>query len=112
MIAADNTTVTELNERARTSRIDAGQVTEIGVELRDGTTAGVGDLVITRENQRRLRTSDGSWVRNGDTWQVIATDPDGSITVTNSDRDLVATSQARSGSTRTTLASTSSSGTQ
>lgn len=87
LIAADNATVAELNARARASRVDAGQVAETEVQLRDGTTAGVGDLVITRENQRRLRTTDGNWVRNGDTWQVTATQPDGSITVTSSAHD-------------------------
>ncbi|MEJ7725546.1 MAG: MobF family relaxase [Actinomycetes bacterium] len=84
MIAADNGTVAELNDRARASRLNAGQVADTGVELRDGTTAGVGDLVITRENQRRVRTTDGNWVRNGDTWRVTATHTDGSITVTSS----------------------------
>jgi len=87
LIAADNATVAELNERVRTNRVHAGQVAETGVQLRDGTTAGVGDLVITRENQRRLRTTDGNWVRNGDTWQVTDTQPDGSLTVTASGRD-------------------------
>ena len=86
MIAADNATVAELNERARASRVDAGQVADSGVELRDGTTAGVGDLIITRENQRRIRTSDGTWVRNGDSWQVTATHIDGSLTVITSAR--------------------------
>jgi len=90
LIAADNATVAELNERARASRVHTREVTESGAQLRDGTTAGVGDLVITRENQRRLRTTDGNWVRNGDTWQVTATQSDGSLTVTNAGRDGMA----------------------
>ena len=84
MIAADNATVAELNDRAHASRVHAGHVADTGVRLRDGTTASVGDLVITRENQRRIRTSDGSWVRNGDTWHVTATHADGALTVTSS----------------------------
>ena len=89
MIAADNATVAELNDRARAGRVSAGEVAASGVQLRDGTSAGVGDLVITRENQRRVRTSDGNWVRNGDSWQVTATHPDGALTVTTfaCDRD-------------------------
>jgi ATP-dependent exoDNAse (exonuclease V) alpha subunit len=51
------------------------------VELRDGTTAGVGDLIVTRENARRIRATDGRWVRNGDTWQVTAVHADGRLTV-------------------------------
>lgn len=95
MIAADNATVAELNERARVSRVDAGQVADTGVDLRDGTTAGVGDLVITRENQRRIRTRDGNWVRNGDTWQVTATHADGSLTVTSTAQGTGATGKLR-----------------
>ena len=36
---------------------------------------GVSDLVMTRENHRRLRTADGSWVRNGVTLQVVVKHP-------------------------------------
>ena len=38
-----------------------------GITLSDGLTAGVGDRIVTRRNNRRLRTSDG-FVRNGDLW--------------------------------------------
>ena len=96
MIAADNATVAELNDRARTSRVHVGQVAGTGVELRDGTAAGVGDLVITRENQRKVRTSDGTWVRNGDSWQVTATHADGALTVTTSARGREGTGAAAS----------------
>jgi conjugative relaxase-like TrwC/TraI family protein len=81
LVAADNTTVTELNQRVRTALVAAGEVAANGVELRDGTTAGVGDLIVTRENARRVRTIDGRWVRNGDTWQVVDVHPDGALTV-------------------------------
>ena len=37
-----------------------------------GGTAGVGDLVVTRQNNRRLATG-RRWVRNGDRWIVTAT---------------------------------------
>ena len=45
-----------------------------------GGTAGVGDLVVTRQNDRRLSTGQ-RWVRNGDRWTVTATEQDGSMTV-------------------------------
>ena len=45
-----------------------------------GGTAGVGDLVRTRQNDRRLTTG-RTWVRNGDRWTVTATFEDGSMTV-------------------------------
>jgi ATP-dependent exoDNAse (exonuclease V) alpha subunit len=81
LIAADNATVTELNQRVRTALVAAGQVSPDGVELRDGTTTSVGDTIVTRENARRIRTTDGRWVRNGDTWHVTAVHPDGALTV-------------------------------
>ena len=80
MIAATGEAVTELNQRARTVLIDAGTVEAEGVALHDGTRAGVGDLVVTRRNDRRLITG-VSWVKNGDRWQVTRRHDDGSLTV-------------------------------
>lgn len=80
MIAGDNATVAELNARARAARIAAGEVGEGGVEVSDGAAAGIGDLVVTRHNDRTLTTGTG-WVKNGDTWVVTAVDPSGSVAV-------------------------------
>ncbi len=80
MIAGDLGTVSELNARARADRVAEGAVAEVGVEVAGGGTAGVGDLVVTRQNDRRLCTGQG-WVRNGDRWTVTATDQDGTMTV-------------------------------
>lgn len=59
--------VAQLNERARADLIAAGRVEAEGVGLHDGTTAGVGDLVVTRLNDRRLTTGRAR-VKNGDRW--------------------------------------------
>lgn len=80
MIAPDTATVAELNLRAHTDRITAGTVTPSGVEVAGGGTVGVGDMVVTRHNDRTI-TSGGRWVRNGDRWTVTAIAGDGSITV-------------------------------
>ena len=48
----------------------------------DGHHLGVGDTIVTRRNDRRLRVESG-WVKNGDTWTVTTTHPDGSLDVTN-----------------------------
>jgi conjugative relaxase-like TrwC/TraI family protein len=80
MIAGDLGTVSELNARARADRVSAGQVLEDGVGVAGGETAGVGDQVRTRQNNRHL-SSGQSWVRNGDRWTVIATFDDGAMTV-------------------------------
>jgi hypothetical protein len=81
MLAGDTKTVNELNARARGNRVASGAVIEEGVDIAGAMTAGVNDLVVTRENNRRL-TTDTSWVKNGDVWNVAATHSDGSMTVT------------------------------
>ena len=84
MLASDSATVNELNARARVERVASGAVVHEGVDLAGAMTAGVNDLVVTRENNRRLKTETG-WVKNGDVWTVSATHPDGSMTVTRVD---------------------------
>ncbi|WP_211338680.1 MobF family relaxase [Georgenia muralis] len=74
--------VRHLNERARAERIQLG-LTATGrqVRLRDDARASVGDVVITRRNDRRLRTGPGTWVRNGDRWTVTHVGRDGTLDV-------------------------------
>ena len=81
MLASDAATVNELNARARSARVTSGFVAEEGIDVAGSMTAGVNDLVVTRENDRRLMTGT-SWVKNGDVWTVAATHEDGSMTVT------------------------------
>ena len=80
LIAATLDAVSELNTRARTDRILAGEVALDGVKLHDGNEASRGDQIITRRNDRRLPLGRG-WVKNGDRWQVVRADSDGSLTV-------------------------------
>ena len=80
LIAETSETVTALNNRARSDLVLAGQVSLDGVGLRDGTVAGQGDIIVTRQNDRRLSTGKG-WVKNGDQWTVLHTHTDGSLTV-------------------------------
>ncbi len=54
----------------------------MSLRQRDGTAAGVGDTIITRRNNRNLRTMAGrDWVRNGDIWTITAVGDDGTITI-------------------------------
>jgi conjugative relaxase-like TrwC/TraI family protein len=74
--------VRALNERARAERVvldgaDGGQE----INLVDGSRASVGDLVITRRNDRTLRTRRGGWVKNGDRWRITDIRKDGSVVV-------------------------------
>lgn len=80
MIAQDSATVAELNARARADRVAAGEVARKGLAVSGGGVAGVGDVVVTRENARLLSTGRG-WVKNGDRWVVTATHKDGSMAV-------------------------------
>ncbi|MEL5990250.1 MobF family relaxase [Microbacterium phosphatis] len=80
MIAGTGEMVAQLNERARADLIEAERVEADGLRLHDGTTAGVGDLVVTRLNDRRLTTG-RAWVKNGDRWQVTHRYDDGSLAV-------------------------------
>ena len=80
MLAADAATVADLNARARAHRVAVGEVAADGVRLADGVTVGVGDVVVTRHNQRALVTGRG-WVKNGDDWIVRAIREDGSMRV-------------------------------
>jgi len=74
--------VTRLAARARVDRVTAGQVEPEGVTLHDANTAGVGDWIVTRHNDRRLTTPDRrAWVRNGDPWRVVHRRRDGALTV-------------------------------
>ncbi|MCF4119873.1 relaxase domain-containing protein [Antribacter sp. KLBMP9083] len=83
ILVTDNSqTVRDLNERARAERLLTG-ASDPGraARLADGTAASAGDLVITRHNDRRLRTRNGAWVRNGDRWTVQRVHRDGSMVV-------------------------------
>ncbi len=82
MVCASTVEVAALSARARRDRVAAGQVEADGILLRDGNLAGVGDLVVTRQNQRVLTVHGGrDFVKNGDLWQVTGRHPDGGLTV-------------------------------
>ncbi|MCB0943374.1 MAG: hypothetical protein KDB72_24420, partial [Mycobacterium sp.] len=63
--------------------IDPADVAAAGPvrRLADGNEASVGELIITRENDRRLRTSATDWVKNGDRWTVLEIHDGGDLTV-------------------------------
>jgi hypothetical protein len=58
--------------------VRAGTVADDGLVIADGQRAGVGDEVVTRQNNR-LFTTAKSFVKNGDRWVVTATNADGSM---------------------------------
>jgi conjugative relaxase-like TrwC/TraI family protein len=70
LLAPTRELVRSLNQRAQEHRL-AGTMPGRQVELADGNRAGVGDLIITRRNDRRLRVTATGWVKNGDRWTVL-----------------------------------------
>ena len=70
MLAPTRDLVRRLNQRAQDHRL-AGTAPGRQVEIADGNRAGVGDLIITRRNDRRLRVTATDWVKNGDRWTVL-----------------------------------------
>ena len=47
-----------------------GNVPNAEVHLADGNQASVGDVIITRASDRRLRLTATDWVKNGDRWTI------------------------------------------
>jgi conjugative relaxase-like TrwC/TraI family protein len=81
MLAPTRDLVAELNRRARAHRLASAPTSGPEVILADGNRASAGDLIITRTNDRRLRTSATDWVKNGDRWTVLAAHRDGALRV-------------------------------
>ena len=82
LMADTEASAATLSARARADLVSRGMVEEHGVGLADGNRAGVGDLVVTRLNERRLRAESGEgFVANRDTWRVTERRRDGSLTV-------------------------------
>jgi ATP-dependent exoDNAse (exonuclease V) alpha subunit len=80
MIAPTRHLVAELNRRARAHRLHHSTAT-VEVALADGNRASVGDVIITRRNDRRLRLTATDWVKNGDRWTITHVAKHGGLTV-------------------------------
>jgi conjugative relaxase-like TrwC/TraI family protein len=83
MMADDTDAVRKLNLRAQAFQIASGHLDLTrSTALRDDLQAAVGDLIITRKNQRRLTVNGGlDFVKNGDQWRIEALDRVGNATV-------------------------------
>ncbi|HKF87362.1 MAG TPA: AAA family ATPase, partial [Propionibacteriaceae bacterium] len=80
MLAPTRELVAELNRRARAHHLDHSTATA-EVRLADGNQASVGDVIITRSNDRRLRLTATDWVKNGDRWTITRVGKQGDLTV-------------------------------
>lgn len=80
LVTESSQAVRALNDRARAERLvldgaDDGREAHLG----DGMRASVGDVVITRRNDRTIRTTSSGWVKNGDRWRIVDIRRDGSV---------------------------------
>src|SRR3546814_601456 len=86
MLAPTRVLVSRLNQQARAHRLEGTDPADTATggpvrRLADGNEASIGELIITRENDRRLRTSATDWVKNGDRWNVLEIHDGGELTV-------------------------------
>jgi conjugative relaxase-like TrwC/TraI family protein len=82
MLTLTNEAAGTLNVAAQARRAQAGEIDLDGASV----TAGgyhlhVGDVVATRQNDRRLRTDRGLMVKNRDRWEITAIHRNGTVTV-------------------------------
>jgi ATP-dependent exoDNAse (exonuclease V) alpha subunit len=82
VVAPDHAMVDALALRARDVRVDTRAV-EPGGLIAGAQVVGRGDEIVSTQNERRLITTSGVWVRNGDRWCVDARHSDGSLSVSH-----------------------------
>jgi ATP-dependent exoDNAse (exonuclease V) alpha subunit len=80
MLAPTRDLVADLNRRARTHRLNHSPAAQ-EVRLADGNPASIGDVIITRRNNRRLRLTATDWVKNGDRWTITGIGRKGALKV-------------------------------
>jgi hypothetical protein len=85
MLAPTRELASQLNQRARAHRLAGADPSHPGPEARlaDGNQASVGDLIITRTNNRLLRVIRADWVKNGDRWTVVKIHSNHEMTVSH-----------------------------
>ena len=83
LMANSTDTVTRLNRLAQETRIMTGELDPIAPRLLVAEVLMVvGDEVVTRRNDRSLRTDQGLMVKNRDHWTITSIHPDQSVTLT------------------------------
>jgi conjugative relaxase-like TrwC/TraI family protein len=80
MLAPTRKLVDELNRQARDHLLDSHPPGR-EVRLADGNQASVGDVIITRSNDRRLHLAPTDWVKNGDRWTITHVGKRGDLAV-------------------------------
>ena len=81
IVTTRNEHVAAINTSIQRHRLDNGELDPTTATRVDGDWAMVGDIVVTRRNNRQLRTSVGEPVRNRERWTITHTTDGGEITV-------------------------------
>ena len=81
IVTTRNEHVAAINTRIQQHRLDNGELDPTTATRIDGDWAMVGDIVVTRRNDRQLRTTVGEPVRNRERWTITNTSDAGEITV-------------------------------
>ncbi|MAT04667.1 MAG: hypothetical protein CL424_06460 [Acidimicrobiaceae bacterium] len=91
LIASSNEHVDQINAAIQHARLARGDLDpERMAPIGGGEHAAVGDVVVTRRNDRRITTDDGQPVRNRERWHVTDIHPDGALTVSSTNSQSIA----------------------
>jgi conjugative relaxase-like TrwC/TraI family protein len=90
MLASTRDLVSQLNQRARSYRLNK-TLPGREVQLADGNRASAGDVIITRQNDRRIRISGTDWVKNGDRWTILHVTDTGALKVRHASSGRIVT---------------------
>jgi conjugative relaxase-like TrwC/TraI family protein len=84
LVASSNDHVDQINAAIQHARIERGdldleRMTPVGGDEH----TGVGDIIVTRRNDRHITTDEGQPIRNRERWQVTDVGTDGALTVSS-----------------------------
>jgi conjugative relaxase-like TrwC/TraI family protein len=79
LVVSTNELAAEIASNVRAELVRLGRVEETGTGLRDGNRAGVGDVIMARENDYSSKGPDGEAVINRNVYVVDRRLPDGSL---------------------------------
>jgi conjugative relaxase-like TrwC/TraI family protein len=82
VVCSSNDHVDAVNSAVQHARVQRGELNPTRMApIGGGEHAAVGDVVVTRRNDRTILTSENEPVRNRELWRIAATAADGSLTV-------------------------------
>ena len=83
LVAETNAHVDALKAAVQARRRELRLLGKRAVRIAGADTAGVGDVIVTRRNDRTIRTDRGEPIRNRDSWTVVGVGRDGALTVSH-----------------------------